>query len=65
MNVEIIILTVPRKSAQYIANLLAQTKIKYIWNFTPAVLNVPQNIAVWSENLIGSFLKFTLKDKKL
>ena len=64
MNVEIIILTVPRKSAQYIANLLAQTKIKYIWNFTPAVLNVPQNIAVWSENLIGSFLQFTKGNKE-
>lgn len=60
-NIELVILTVPRKSAQSIADLLSQTTIKYIWNFTPAVLSVPKNIEVWSENLIGSFLRFTLK----
>lgn len=61
LNIEIIILTVPRNSAQYVADLLSNTRIKYIWNFTPVVLAVPNEIEVWNENLIGNFLQFTLK----
>ena len=41
LNVDIAILTVPRESAQKIANYLCGAGIKYIWNFTPAVLKVP------------------------
>ncbi len=58
-NVDIAILTVPAKYAQQIANLIVESDIKYIWNFTPTVLCVPQNIQVWNENLMGSLLQFT------
>lgn len=58
-NVDIAILTVPAKYAQQIANLIVDADIKYIWNFTPTVLCVPQNIQVWNENLMGSLLQFT------
>ena len=37
----------------------AYPEIKYIWNFTPTVLNVPDDIQVWNENLMGNFLQFT------
>ena len=62
LGVDIAILTVPRKNAQQVADFLIQSKIKYIWNFTPAVLKVPQEVKVWNENLMGSFLQFACKD---
>lgn len=59
LSVEIAILTVPREYAQKTADFLIQSNIKYIWNFTPTVLTVPNNIQVWNENLMGNFLQFT------
>ena len=63
-GVEIAILTVPREAAQGAANYLAGAGIKYIWNFTTCVLDVPKDVKVWNENLIGSFLQFTNRDEK-
>lgn len=62
LNVDIAILTVPRQYAQQVAEYLIKSNIKYIWNFTPAVLKVPEDIKVWNENLMGSFLQFACKD---
>ncbi len=59
-NAKIAILTVPRKYAQQVSSFLISSGIKYIWNFTPCVLDVPNNIQVWNENLIGNFLQFTV-----
>lgn len=61
LNVDIAILTVPKEHAKSVANYLKDSKIKYIWNFTPCILDVPSEIKVWNENLIGSFLQFTNK----
>ena len=58
-NVDIAILTVPRKYAQLMADYLVKANIKYIWNFTPTVLNVPEDVQVWNENIMGHFLQFT------
>ena len=58
-GVDIAILTVPREYAQIMADFLVQANIKYIWNFTPAVLSVPKDVQVWNENLMGNFLQFT------
>lgn len=63
LNVKIAILTVPKESAKGIAQYLAGAGIEYIWNFTPCVLDVPKNVKVWNENLIGSFLQFTNNDE--
>lgn len=57
--VEIAILTVPREYAQNTADFLVQSNIKYIWNFTPTVLSVPEDVQVWNENLMGNFFQFT------
>ena len=38
---------------------LVNAGIKYIWNFTPVVLDVPDDVQVWNENLMGNFLQFT------
>lgn len=59
LSVEIAILTVPREHAQKTADFLVQSNIKYIWNFTPTVLAVPDDVQVWNENLMGNFLQFT------
>lgn len=56
---DIAILTVPRQFAQSTADFLVQSNIKYIWNFAPVVLSVPQDVQVWNENLMGNFLQFT------
>lgn len=59
LSVEIAILTVPREHAQKTADFLVKSSIKYIWNFTPTVLSVPDDVQVWNENLMGNFLRFT------
>jgi len=59
LSVEIAILTVPRENAQETADFLIESDIKYIWNFTPTVLSVPNDVQVWNENLMGNFLQFT------
>lgn len=61
LSVEIAILTVPRENAQETADFLVKSNIKYIWNFTPTVLSVPNGVQVWNENLMGNFLQFTYK----
>lgn len=58
-EIDIAILTVPGKFAQTTADFLVDAHIKYIWNFTPKVLSVPDNVQVWNENLVGNFLQFT------
>ncbi len=58
-GVEIAILTVPGKFAQETSQFIVKSNIKYIWNFTPTVLEVPDDVQVWNENLMGSFLQFT------
>ncbi|MGL5254382.1 MAG: redox-sensing transcriptional repressor Rex [Brevinema sp.] len=59
MNIEIAVLTVPRMYAQKVVDMITLTSIKYIWNFSPAILKTPKEILVWNENLMGSFLQFT------
>ena len=63
LGVDIAILTVPKECAKSTANYLAGAGIKYIWNFTPCILDVPKGVKVWNENLIGSFLQFTNSDE--
>lgn len=62
-GVDIAILTVPKEHAKSAANYLAGAGIKFIWNFTPCVLDVPKDVKVWNENLVGSFLQFTNRDE--
>lgn len=63
LGVEIAILTVPRQFAQATANMIIDAGIKYIWNFSPTILDVPEGIEVWNENLMGNFLQFTVNHK--
>ena len=65
LGVEIAILTVPHSQAQKVADFLIDSGIKYIWNFTQCILDVPKNIHVWNENLIGHFLQLTIDDTQI
>lgn len=58
LGVQIAILTVPRAVAQSVADNLVKAKIKYIWNFTPTVLSLPDEVDVCHDNLMGNFLPF-------
>lgn len=62
-QVEIALLTVPKDAAQSCADFLVESGIKYIWNFAPCILEVPDNVKVWHENLIGNFLQFIIEEK--
>ncbi len=64
LNVEIVVLTVPNNHAQEVADFLVNSGIKYIWNFSSRILDLPSDVQVWNENLMGNFLQFTM-DKKL
>lgn len=61
IDIDMAILTVPREFAQQTADMLVKENIKYIWNFSPTVLDVPQDVQVWNENLMGNFLQFAYK----
>lgn len=61
LNIEMAILTVPMAAAQDMADFLTKSNIKYIWNFSPSVLDVPDGVEVWNENLMGNFLQFSYK----
>lgn len=61
MGVQMVLLTVPRSASQQTVDFLVQSNIRYIWNFSPSVLSVPEGIEVWNENLMGNFLHFSYK----
>ena len=58
-SIDIAILTVPKDFTQSTADTIVSAGVKYIWNFAPVVLNVPDDVQVWNENLVGNFLQFT------
>ncbi len=51
LNVQIAILTTPNHAAQNVAEDLANCGIKAIWNFTSAILDLPDNIIVQSTSM--------------
>ena len=54
LDINIAILTVPQEHAQAMADALVKAGIRAIWNFTPAHISVPANIAVRNENMASS-----------
>lgn len=64
-NIEIGIITVPKESAQGIADTYIKSGIKGIWNFAPTDLNVPDEIVVEDVRLNESLfiLSYFLKNK--
>ena len=50
-NIKIGVITVCESAAQQICNLMVKNNIHAIWNFTPAKLNVPENVILKQENM--------------
>lgn len=53
-SVMIGILTIPKEYAQETADRLVEAGIRAIWNFAPARLSLPDNVAVKNEDMAGS-----------
>lgn len=60
MKVDTVILAVPPQAAQKIADELVCLGIKFIWNFTPCIIKVPDNVIVYYENIVSGFLRLKL-----
>ena len=54
--VDIAAMTVPEMDAYDVSELIVQTGIKGIWNFTSTELKVPPNIIVENLNLVDSLM---------
>jgi redox-sensing transcriptional repressor len=61
LNVRLAILTTPPEEAQAFAEILVDTGIKGIWNFTPANLNVPDGVIVQKEDLVSGLAVLSVK----
>ncbi len=61
MGIMIGIITVPSESAQEVCDLMVKSGIKAIWNFSPANLIVPENIAVKNEDMAASLALLSQK----
>ena len=60
-NIEIAVLTIPKAKASEVAELLADTEIKGIWNFAHTDLHVPENIIVENVHLSDSLMRLSYK----
>ncbi|NUQ61885.1 MAG: redox-sensing transcriptional repressor Rex, partial [Pirellulales bacterium] len=61
MHVLIGILAVPAKAAEDVANLMARSGIRAIWNYAPISLEVPESVVVENMNLSASFAVLSSK----
>lgn len=63
-NIEIAVLTIPKAKASEVAELLADTEIKGIWNFAHTDLHVPENIIVENVHLSDSLMRLSYKIRR-
>jgi redox-sensing transcriptional repressor len=61
LDIEIAILTVPGQHAQTVAELLVQSGIRAIWNFTNVKLKVPDHVIVQKEDLSSGYAVLSVK----
>ncbi len=50
-NIKLAVITVPASSAQKVTDILVDAGITGIWNFSPAEIQVPENVVVKREDL--------------
>ncbi len=57
LNIRIGIMTVPDTAAQAVCELLVDSGIRAIWNFSPAnLLSVPPHVVIKNESMVASFV---------
>ena len=60
-NIEIAVLTIPKSKALEVSELLSDTGVKGIWNFTNTDLHLPSNIIVENVHLSDSLMRLSYK----
>ena len=60
-NVEIAVLTIPKTKASEVADMLADTNVKGIWNFAHTDLKLPESIIVENVHLSDSLMRLSYK----
>ena len=55
-KIRLIVLTVPRPSAQEVTDIAVGAGVRAIWNFTPTELHVPDTVHVRNEQIIAGFM---------
>ncbi len=60
-NIEIAVLTLPKSKASEVADMLADTNIKGIWNFAHTDLKLPKHIIVENVHLSDSLMSLSYK----
>ena len=58
-GVDIVVLTIPKTSAVSVAERLAKTQVRAIWNFAHVDLNLPEGIQVENVHLSDSLMKLS------
>ena len=61
LNVRIGIITVPQGEAQRVADALIEGGVRAIWNFAPANLVLPSNVAVKNEDMAASLAILSMR----
>jgi len=56
MHIELGIISVPAEHAQSIADLMVESGIRGIWNFSPSALKTPKNVIVHQEDIATSLV---------
>jgi len=61
LTIQLAIVCVPAGEAQLAANLLVESGIEAIWNFTPVNLSVPENVTMQKEDLASGLAVLSVK----
>jgi redox-sensing transcriptional repressor len=61
LNVRLAILTVPTEVAQEVTDFLVESGIRGIWNFTSAILDVPEGVSTQKEDLLSGLAVLSMK----
>jgi redox-sensing transcriptional repressor len=64
-QIKLIILTVPKDSAQELTDIAVKAGVRAVWNFTPQELTVPEGIRVRNEQIVGGFMALSYYLKNL
>ena len=59
--IDIAVLTIPKTKAVEVAEMLADTGIKRIWNFAHTDLHLPKNVIVENVHLSESLMRLSYK----
>lgn len=61
LTIQLAIVCVPAEEAQQVANLLVESGIEAIWNFTPVNLSVPESVTMQKEDLVSGLAVLSVK----